>query len=108
MTKKKEKPPLGLRPKHIANESRMVEIQEAVQRYMNARTPVPVEWIQEYNCLAHNKPLGPMAGIDTFIAPKAPWETDHDYTFRYNKRVFEINSQLSDEQNHLYYLPHFT
>jgi hypothetical protein len=54
------------------------------------------------------KETGPMAKINTFIAPQAPDETIQEYVRRYNSRVSEINSQLTDEYHHLYYLPNFT
>lgn len=44
-------PPIGLIPRKIANERRMKEIIEAVQRYQEALVEVPVKWIEEYNDL---------------------------------------------------------
>lgn len=49
------KPPLGLRPRHIAEAQRMDEIKDAVRRYMDAGLPLPAEWIAEYNELATRK-----------------------------------------------------
>ena len=46
------KPPLGLRPRKIVMEERMEEIQGAVERYMNGKRSVPIEWLSEYNDLA--------------------------------------------------------
>jgi hypothetical protein len=41
------KPPLGLRPSWIHRGLRMEEIMEATMRYVNNKTPVPREWMQE-------------------------------------------------------------
>ena len=49
------KPPLGLRPRYIAEAQRRVEIQAAVMRYMDAGYPLPDEWIAEYNELAKRR-----------------------------------------------------
>jgi hypothetical protein len=51
-----KKPPLGLAPQEIAYEKwrydRSREIAEAVQRYLDdGETPIPTEWISEYNAL---------------------------------------------------------
>lgn len=44
-----EKPPIGLRPKYIADEQRHNEVKEAIHRYINNNRPIPAEWIEEYN-----------------------------------------------------------
>ncbi|WP_449600328.1 hypothetical protein [Paenibacillus sp. Marseille-Q9583] len=49
------KPPLGLRPRYIAELQREVEIVDAVKRYMDAGYPVPTEWMAEYNELAKRR-----------------------------------------------------
>ena len=46
------KPPLGLRPRRVADHARYIEICEAISRYYNAGEQIPVEWIEEYNELA--------------------------------------------------------
>lgn len=46
-----EKPPLGLRPKYIADAMRAREILEALDRYVAVHKPVPVEWIDELRSL---------------------------------------------------------
>lgn len=43
-----DKPPLGLRPRLIADEERIKEIQDAINRYMTAKKLIPDEWIKEY------------------------------------------------------------
>lgn len=43
----REKPPLGLRPRKIAAESRCLEIIEACKRYLNEGRAPKQEWIQE-------------------------------------------------------------
>lgn len=46
-----EKPPLGLRPKAVWLAARKAEVAEAIDRYMQAGTLVPREWILELNSL---------------------------------------------------------
>jgi hypothetical protein len=46
-----EKPPLGLRPKYIADACRAREVLEAIDRYMAAGKPVPAEWVDELKAL---------------------------------------------------------
>jgi hypothetical protein len=52
-----EKPPIGLMPKKFhnqaVNEERLKDICEAVQRFLNAKREIPLEWIEEYNELYH-------------------------------------------------------
>lgn len=44
-----ERPPLGLRPRIIADEQRLQEIKEAIMRFMAADRSIPQEWLDEYN-----------------------------------------------------------
>jgi len=44
-----EKPPLGLKPKRIAQELRINDIDKAIERYIGASYPIPIEWIEERN-----------------------------------------------------------
>jgi hypothetical protein len=105
---KSKKPPIGLRPKFLANEDRMKEIQEAITRYMDANMPIPTDWIEEHNCLARKgRGEGPMAGINTFIAARYPYESEKDFVLRYNRRIAEINSQLPHSMHHLCFLPNW-
>lgn len=41
------KPPLGLMPEYLHKEQRLSEIKEAIQRYLDAQKPVPIQWIAE-------------------------------------------------------------
>ena len=41
-------PPLGLAPKWIRNLERAHEILEAMQRYVEARKPIPQAWLDEF------------------------------------------------------------
>ena len=41
------KPPLGLRPWHIADAERVVEILDAMKRYTAEHKPIPEEWMEE-------------------------------------------------------------
>lgn len=42
-----EKPPLGLRPRIIAEEARLEEINQAIKRYLNAGREIPIGWLEE-------------------------------------------------------------
>lgn len=97
-----KKPPVGLRPAFIVNQERIEEIKEAIIRYIDAKIPIPKEWIEEYNNLAGVK--GPLWGVDTFIAARYHNESEKDFIERYNHRIDEINSHLIEDCNKLYYL----
>ena len=45
------KPPLGLRPRVVAMEDRIKEINEAIERYRQAHKDIPVEWLKEKNSI---------------------------------------------------------
>jgi hypothetical protein len=47
------KPPLGLRPRFIADEERLREVADAITRYRVAGKPVPVEWLREHDELGY-------------------------------------------------------
>ena len=51
------KPPLGLRPRWLAEEQRMQEIAEAIFRYSNHNLPVPAHWSEELARLTINAPV---------------------------------------------------
>lgn len=42
-----EKPPLGLKPRYICENQRIIEILEAMLRYAKSANPIPEVWIQE-------------------------------------------------------------
>jgi len=42
-----DKPPLGLKPQYIADTQRAREILAAVDRYLEAGTAIPDEWVME-------------------------------------------------------------
>jgi hypothetical protein len=44
-----DKPPLGLRPRFIMERNRMIEIFEAMLRYVDADKKVPKKWRKELN-----------------------------------------------------------
>lgn len=46
---KLQMPPIGLRPKHIAQSQRLQEIEEAMTRYLQAHKMIPGEWLVEYH-----------------------------------------------------------
>lgn len=43
------KPPIGLMPKSIWKEHRLLEVSAAIQRYLDAGCLIPLKWIEEYN-----------------------------------------------------------
>lgn len=45
------RPPLGLRPRYIADAMRAREILEAIDRYLSAGKKAPSEWIEELSDL---------------------------------------------------------
>ena len=49
---KKEKPPIGLMPRHLHIEKRIFDIKDAMNRYIDQKVPIPLEWYEEYNELA--------------------------------------------------------
>lgn len=42
-----DRPPLGLRPKFIANQPRAIEIIDAMKRYVEHGKLIPLDWINE-------------------------------------------------------------
>lgn len=48
------KPPLGLRPRFIALEERIKEINEAIDRYREAEMTIPTEWLDEKNFILYD------------------------------------------------------
>lgn len=48
------KPPLGLRPRFIALEERIREINEAIDRYKQAEMTIPSEWLDEKNFILYD------------------------------------------------------
>lgn len=50
-----KKPPLGITPKYIVDESRKETISKAIIRYAEVKLAIPIEWITEYNSLCEGK-----------------------------------------------------
>jgi len=44
-----KKPPLGLKPRSLHMEERLVDVKSAIQRYLDANRTIPDAWISEYN-----------------------------------------------------------
>lgn len=42
-----QKPPMGVKPRHIHDMERFREIIDAINRYSDANLPVPKEWVRE-------------------------------------------------------------
>ncbi len=43
------KPTLGVMPKYLWYEKRAFDLIEAINRRIEAKQPIPIEWIEEYN-----------------------------------------------------------
>lgn len=52
-----KRPPLGLKPRWLHEEQRIIEIEEAFSRYLEAKTEPPIEWTEEILELRLNKQL---------------------------------------------------
>ena len=50
-----EAPPLGLKPRWLAEEQRLAEVELAILRYREAGKSVPTEWMEEHSFLFHRK-----------------------------------------------------
>lgn len=51
-----KKPPLGVEPRHIHDETRRQDLAGAIARYIeDGEMVVPVEWVNEYNELTKRK-----------------------------------------------------
>lgn len=46
-----DKTPLGVTPRNIWINSRIVSLREAIVRYASAGVRIPQEWVDEYNSL---------------------------------------------------------
>lgn len=51
MTNMGKRPPLGLMPKDIWIEQRLEDVMAAIDRRLEIKSPIPSEWIEEYNWL---------------------------------------------------------
>ena len=47
----KPKPPLGVTPSFTVYEPRLGEIDQAIERYIDANKEIPIEWVEERNNL---------------------------------------------------------
>ena len=56
--KKSRIPPLGVRPSFVfkfqCEEQRIIELQEAICRFVKANRPIPIAIVEEYNQLTNN------------------------------------------------------
>lgn len=52
--KRSKVPPLGVKPRFIHEEQRIVELKEAIIRFVSANWPIPDIIINEYNELTEN------------------------------------------------------
>lgn len=44
-------PPIGLEPLCVHQAKRLMDIKQAINRFIDARVIIPIEWITEYNNL---------------------------------------------------------
>lgn len=44
-----EQPPLGVKPRFIHDEQRLMELHGAIARYLKHGLPILIEWVEEYN-----------------------------------------------------------
>lgn len=58
----KNKPPIGIKPRYIHDEQRLIDIQRAIERFLYACMPIPIEWIYEYNELVVKQKEGEQNG----------------------------------------------
>lgn len=56
------KPPIGIKPRYIHDEQRLIDIQRAIERYLYACMPIPTVWIYEYNELVVKQKEGEQNG----------------------------------------------
>lgn len=42
-------PPIGLKPRYVCDSQRLEEILGMFDRFLSARHPIKVEWVEEYN-----------------------------------------------------------
>lgn len=52
---RREKPPLGVAPRHIHDEMRRQDLAAAITRYAETGNEAPVEWVEEYNELTKRR-----------------------------------------------------
>jgi hypothetical protein len=50
-----EKPPLGVVPKYIHDDTRLDELRFAIMRYAEARRQISLDWIDEYNTIVRER-----------------------------------------------------
>lgn len=43
------KPPLGIMPRYIWDESRLTQLEQAIERRIGKVNTIPIEWIEERN-----------------------------------------------------------
>ena len=43
------KPLIGITPRWLLDEKREIELRQAIERYIEAGYPIPMEWYQEWN-----------------------------------------------------------
>ncbi len=51
--KQSKKPPIGVKPRRLVEEERIVVLQEAIERYLEANRAIPTAIFEEYNELVN-------------------------------------------------------
>jgi len=44
-----KKIPIGIMPKRFHDDKRFIDLCDAIRRYYDSETPIPAEWIEEWN-----------------------------------------------------------
>jgi hypothetical protein len=57
------KPPIGLTPRWLREEMRVIEICEAIVRYKKAKIPVPFVWLEELRDLCGSRTSENVGGV---------------------------------------------
>lgn len=50
-----KKPPLGIKPRYIHEEERIADLGEAINRRIEVKQEIPIDWVSEYNELADKR-----------------------------------------------------
>lgn len=45
------KSPVGIKPRWLHEEERIKELMDAIQRYSEAKLPIPIDWVRELKTL---------------------------------------------------------
>lgn len=89
-----KRPPLGLTPKFICDETRIAEIEAAVARYAAAGKGVPSEWLQELEALTRSR----LSMTSVAISGVTSITSDNDISTTYAGNLGTVTSARSNIQ----------